>query len=422
MADYYPLLARAVAGLKNSTPDARKAIYDRARKALLGQLSAMQPPPPDGAIEREAQALDEAVARLELEFSVAAGATASPAFAPPPTAKSQQDKTPEKKPWDYKARGDGPKDKGLEDRVLKDQPPATPVSDPYPGDETPETDESLQRNEQMTPLRDHLRPAAPKPVNTEGGGLRRLAIILGALVLVGLLVGVAAWKLRDRPEDLAKLSPPQENADQNAGVKIGERIGGEGAPSAAQTGAGAQTLPIGYRAAVLTRDASEPGGVKTYVGTVVWRRDSTNRGPNQQLVSAIRGEVDIPDAKFKASVVLEKNFDPSLSFSHTINIRFFPGDGSPIGNVTAIGMPEMRRDEAPKGVALIGLPVEIAPNAFLAGLNQASSEQNGALLANPTWLDIQLSLANGSIAKITMEKGAAGEKIFSDVFAEWKTK
>jgi hypothetical protein len=406
MADYYPLLARAVAGLKTSTPDARKAIYERARKALLGQLNAMQPPPPDGAIEREAQALDEAVARLEREFSLTAGA---PAFAPPP-AKPHQDNARQDKPREEKPR---------DDLAPKDKSPTTSGPDPYPGDETEGADESFREE---APLRDHLRPAAPKPINTEGGGLRRLAIILGALTLVGLLVGFAAWKLRDRPEDLAKLSPPQEKADQNAGSKIGERIGGEPAQGAAQTGAGAPTLPIAYRSAILTRDASEPGGVKTYVGTVVWRRDSINRGPNQQLVSAIRAEVEIPDAKFRASLVIEKNFDPSLSFSHTINVRFFPGEGSPIGNVTAIGMPEMRRDEAPKGVALIGLPVEIAPNAFLAGLNQASAEQNGALLANPTWLDIQLSVANGSIAKITMEKGAAGEKIFSDVFAEWKAK
>ena len=68
MADYYPLLAKAVSGLKTSTPEARGAIYERARKALLGQLRSMQPPAPESAIEREAKALDEAVARLEREF------------------------------------------------------------------------------------------------------------------------------------------------------------------------------------------------------------------------------------------------------------------------------------------------------------------------------------------------------------------
>ncbi len=78
MADYYPLLAKAITGLKTSTPEARTAIYDRARKALLGQLRAMQPPAPEAAIEREAKALEDAIARLELDQATA---EAEPAFA-----------------------------------------------------------------------------------------------------------------------------------------------------------------------------------------------------------------------------------------------------------------------------------------------------------------------------------------------------
>jgi hypothetical protein len=47
MADYYPLLAKALANLPNrSTPTARRAIYERARKALIGQLRSIQPPMP----------------------------------------------------------------------------------------------------------------------------------------------------------------------------------------------------------------------------------------------------------------------------------------------------------------------------------------------------------------------------------------
>jgi hypothetical protein len=395
MADYYPLLARAVAALPNSTPEARRAIYERAKKALLGQLTVMQPPPPQGAIEREALALDEAIARIEREMAVAAIARAAQLAkaAPVETAPVETPATPQPKP----AIAEPERDR-----------------DPYAGDEAAQDDFASADDAR---LRDNLRPAAPRPAKEESGGLRRLVIILSALAFVGALFGLAAWKLRDRPEDLAKLSPPTESPGEESGGKIGERIGADaGAQPVKPSGA---ALPIAYRAAILTRDASEPGGVKTSIGTVVWRQDSTNRGPNQQLVSAIRADIDIPDAKLKAQLVIEKNFDPSLSFSHTINVRFAPAEGSPLGSINAIGMPEMRADEAPKGVALQGLPVQIAANAFLAGLNQASAEQNRNLLANPNWMDIQLSLANGSIAKITMEKGPGGRKIFSDVFAEW---
>ncbi|MBV9392872.1 MAG: hypothetical protein JOZ84_00525, partial [Methylobacteriaceae bacterium] len=69
MADYYPLLAKAVAAQAQSDPNKRRAIYERARTALLGQLRAIQPPIPEPDIQRESQALDEAVNRLESEIA-----------------------------------------------------------------------------------------------------------------------------------------------------------------------------------------------------------------------------------------------------------------------------------------------------------------------------------------------------------------
>ncbi|HLW93339.1 MAG TPA: hypothetical protein VKS78_18815 [Roseiarcus sp.] len=85
MADYYPLLAKALAGLpSSSTQTSRQAIYDRARKALIGQLRSMRPPLPEEDIAREDAALDAAIARLEGEKggAPAAGAAAKPAAAP----------------------------------------------------------------------------------------------------------------------------------------------------------------------------------------------------------------------------------------------------------------------------------------------------------------------------------------------------
>jgi len=43
MADYYPLIAKAVSGLEKSTGEARRALYDRARTALLAQLRGVEP-------------------------------------------------------------------------------------------------------------------------------------------------------------------------------------------------------------------------------------------------------------------------------------------------------------------------------------------------------------------------------------------
>ena len=43
MADYYPLIARAVGGLDKNTGENRRALYDRARLRLVSQLRGVEP-------------------------------------------------------------------------------------------------------------------------------------------------------------------------------------------------------------------------------------------------------------------------------------------------------------------------------------------------------------------------------------------
>jgi hypothetical protein len=67
MTDYYPLLKRAVEGLEKNTGEARRAMYDRARSALLNQLRSSDPPLSEPEITRERLALEESVRRVERE-------------------------------------------------------------------------------------------------------------------------------------------------------------------------------------------------------------------------------------------------------------------------------------------------------------------------------------------------------------------
>jgi hypothetical protein len=82
MADYQSLLTRAVANLPNATVAARRAIYDRARAALVNQLRSLNPPLPDADIEREERALDEAIAQVELHFGALEEASVETKSAP----------------------------------------------------------------------------------------------------------------------------------------------------------------------------------------------------------------------------------------------------------------------------------------------------------------------------------------------------
>ena len=67
MTDYYPLIARAVAGLPKSTGESRRALYERARSALLAQLRNLDPPLPETEITRERLLLEEAIRKVEAD-------------------------------------------------------------------------------------------------------------------------------------------------------------------------------------------------------------------------------------------------------------------------------------------------------------------------------------------------------------------
>jgi len=85
MADYQSLLARAIANLPNSAgADARQAIYERARRALLTQLQTLRPPLPDSDIAKEAGALEKAIATVEAQYATSGwGVEADAPPAPP---------------------------------------------------------------------------------------------------------------------------------------------------------------------------------------------------------------------------------------------------------------------------------------------------------------------------------------------------
>src|SRR3954471_5012803 len=67
MADYHPLISRAVAGLEKSTGENRRVLYERARAALVNQLRSVEPALSETDITRERLALEEAIRKVEAE-------------------------------------------------------------------------------------------------------------------------------------------------------------------------------------------------------------------------------------------------------------------------------------------------------------------------------------------------------------------
>ena len=67
MADYHPLIARAVSGLDKNTGENRRALYERARAALVNQLRSVEPALDESDITRERLALEEAIRKVEAD-------------------------------------------------------------------------------------------------------------------------------------------------------------------------------------------------------------------------------------------------------------------------------------------------------------------------------------------------------------------
>src|ERR1700722_5000673 len=82
MADYHPLIARAVEGLGTGSGEGRRALYERARAALVAQLRGIDPPLSEADITRERLALEDAIRKVEAE--TARKARTEPRPAPPP--------------------------------------------------------------------------------------------------------------------------------------------------------------------------------------------------------------------------------------------------------------------------------------------------------------------------------------------------
>src|SRR5215216_2072590 len=98
MADYKELLRRAVEALPENNGAARRAVYEKARAALVGQLRAITPPLPARDITQHRLQLEDCIRQVEQEASEAVislgretnfGSRA----APPPPAAVEQAKT-----------------------------------------------------------------------------------------------------------------------------------------------------------------------------------------------------------------------------------------------------------------------------------------------------------------------------------------
>jgi hypothetical protein len=277
MADYYSLLAKAVANLPNkSMPSARRAIYERARKALIGQLRTLEPALAEADVKREETALDAAIQRLEALFLAAPVAVPTQAAAPPiaSSGAAPVGHPPTAKPILSPPRAPAPPASGAAAPPAPRAPIAPPLRRPAPAQpnapaETPPQIQTsfpnapapvaaappIVAHDQAVgddryapavappafsePLSPPLRAAngASRPSAPRQGETQKRSIwpLIGLAVLVGIVAAVAfaAIQLRQKPQDLAIKEPEAatQKAEDTAQNKVVQRVPAAGAPS-----------------------------------------------------------------------------------------------------------------------------------------------------------------------------------------------
>ncbi|GGF79422.1 hypothetical protein GCM10007301_44320 [Azorhizobium oxalatiphilum] len=433
MADYYPLLVRAISGLPQNNAEARKVVFDRARAALLKQLRSVDPPLPEGEIGRERMALEEAIRRIEMEQADASPATAAPT--PPPPRPPRPEAAPHA-PLNPRREGDTPADaSGGRPAFSRAAPrPAEPV-EPESEPEVEEDDQTIE----VTTL-DERRPrigrakvrvrgsAAPEE---RGGKGRVIVFLILALIVIGAIGGVV-WK-RDMVAALFASKQPQQTATQQAPAtpapdqpKSADRLTQAGGDAGARP-TQPQTSPRAPGAAVTTRAflfEESPGNaqqVQQFEGTVTWKTETVAGGPGLPPDIGIRADISIPERKINVSFTLRRNLDQTLPASHTLEINFGLPPDFPYGGVNNVPVVRVKQTESAQGAPLAGLSVKISPTAFLIGLSaaQVDKARNLQLLQTRPWIDIPVVYTNNKRAILAFEKGPAGTQAFQDAFSAW---
>ncbi|HRE19522.1 MAG TPA: hypothetical protein PKW21_00610 [Rhabdaerophilum sp.] len=390
MADYYPLLSRAVAGLADQPAEAREPIYARARDALERQLRGFEPPLAEESIRAELDDLAAAIRRIE------------DAFAPKPAEPEPPEPVP----------------------VSEEEPSAPPGVAPEQSEPEPDG---------IQPM---VRPRIPEKVDNSGRK-KVLALFSGIALVAMLTMGLVALSRRDTAP--APSGPPVVKAPEVSGndpSKTEGRLSGTpeptgkppepsappatppssppSPPAQAEPPRSAPTATTNRAFMVLEAQGSSPN---QFEGRVNW---TFAPDPALKGEKALRAVIFFETAGLTIDFSVARNKDAKLDASHTIMVIFEPKNG--IGNVREMSAVEWRERESQNGVTLAGVVVPVQDNVFMLGLDksEAALTRNMALLQTQKWMVFELRLDNGRRGAILVEKGVAGEKAVNDAIAAWK--
>ncbi|MFG1345087.1 hypothetical protein V5F59_09360 [Xanthobacter autotrophicus DSM 431] len=422
MADYYPLLVRAISSLPQKTAEGRKAVYDRARTALMRQLRGVDPPLPEGEITRERMGLEEAIRRIEAEYAqdneepVVEEAPEPPASpAPPPVAPRpaepprERDAEAAPPPPEASARSER---RGLPLRTREEE-----------SEEAADRRPPLRRGE-VRSRSGAANGSGRRPTRKEGGPSWQkfmLWTLMVLVVLAGIAVAVINREAIFGGGGEPRPAAPAASSSSGEQPKNADRVAASSSEAARRVPTPPRATASGVGRAQLVEESTGSSTPQTFEGTITWKTETVNAGPGLPPDIALRGEITIPERQIALSFVLRRNTDSTLPVSHTIELDFKLPENFPFGGIANLVGVRMRPNPQAQGALLAGIPVRVNPTSYLLGLSQepADRQRNLALLQGMPLIDTLFVYTNGKKAFMTFEKGMAGDQAFNDAFSAW---
>ena len=435
MADYYPLVSRAVAGLDKKTGENRRALYERARAALVAQLRSVEPALNESDITRERLALEESIRKVEAE---------SAKRARPDAFDGEEPRYSLRDHGLGNFRGSVAEAQDLGDAAAEANRSARASFEAVPGEHPPHLadgaqrpsehyfdqpyDEQFEQPRAAEPRQEH-EPYRPQPAGYDDDGERygrpprswgRIVKYILLLLVIAGLAGAGYWKRHTIISMVANFRSSQSaptTATQPTGrPKIADRLGAAGEATTANAPAAA----VAQKVVLYDEDPNDPQG-KRYVGSALWRTETVSPGPGLAPELAIRADVEIPERRMRVTWSLRHNTDKALPASHTIEVIFtLPVDFTEggIGNIPGV---LMKQNEQARGVPLAGLAVKVTNGYFLIGLSAVETDVTRNILAlkERDWFDIPIVYTTGKRAILAIEKGTPGVRAFEEAFRTW---
>lgn len=447
MADYYPLLSRAIAGLVDRPDSDRHAIYGRARDALERQLRGFEPALEEEAIRLELDALEATIARIEAERTPPSAPSItgpSPFKAIRPTVDDLPPKAEMTDDPSYSPPGAVTPDVAPEPAVVPaDESAPSPLEARTAIDPLVEPAGDLA--EEPPAVQSMLRPRMPS--RRDGDADRRkkpLALFAGIAIAAMMVMGLVAMTHKNKPDRPA--GPPVVTAPDSTpdASKTEGRLAGSDTPAkppeakdvaqAPASPASADTARTTPPPAQEQRPPSQPPAAVSNSNRAFMVLEVPGGAPNQfegkttwtyapdpalKGQKSLRAAIEFPTGSLAVDFSIAANTDAGINASHTVMVIF---DAKNLDNVREMSAVEWRERESQMGTVLAGIVVPVQDNVFMIGLDktEAALKRNLDLLRSQKWMVFEFRLVNGRRGAILVEKGITGEKAIGDALADWK--